>query len=210
MKLQKIILCVAIALTAFGASLGLLEIGRYVGDFFQPLKTEVRTTRPIPAPTVVYVSPDVEFKQPVFTPTEENKTEEKEYCKFDETGDYALLDENPKGFKDFDYLTIITRDYNNDSENGIPIKPKGAVWTKKEFKFTWINITGKQISFLTQTKKGVSFQFDGKFVDEKLKMKDANGEEYTETIVLKGRLTKWHNGKKIAEAKVKFTEMCGC
>jgi hypothetical protein len=56
----------------------------------------------------------------------------------------------------------------------------------------------------------VSYQFDGKFVDEEIKLKDEYGEEYTETVYLKGRLTKWRDGKKIAEAKVRFGISHGC
>ena len=80
----------------------------------------------------------------------------------------------------------------------------------KRFEFSWLNIANKRISFVTQSKKGVSYQFDGKFVEEEIKLKDENDEEYTEKVVLKGRLTKWRDGKKIAESKVKFSELFGC
>jgi hypothetical protein len=41
-------------------------------------------------------------------------------------------------------------------------------------------------------------------------LKDSSGEEYSVDAVLKGRLTKWRNGVKIAEAKVKFAMSHGC
>ena len=50
MKLQKIILCVAVALAACGASLGLLEIGNYLRTAFEPVRTDVKL-KPVPAPT---------------------------------------------------------------------------------------------------------------------------------------------------------------
>jgi hypothetical protein len=210
MKLQKIILCVAVALTAFGASLGLLEIGRYISAFFQPTKAEVKLIKPLPSPSVVYAPPIVEFKQPVFTPPEVSNSDEEETCEFDEEGDYSLIGDKPKGFEDLSEMSIVTNFYNSKTDKVIPIKPYGWIWMTKKFKFSWLNIANKRISFVTQSKKGVSYQFDGKFVEEEIKLKDENDEEYTEKVVLKGRLTKWRDGKKIAESKVKFSESCGC
>jgi len=88
--------------------------------------------------------------------------------------------------------------------DGIPIPPKGYVFTSKEFKFTRINIAGKQISFETQMKKGISYQFAGKFADEP---KATDEKDYPELI---GRLIKMRDGKKIAKSKVSFGIMCGC
>ncbi len=221
MKLQKIILCVAVALTAFGASLGLLEIGNYLRTAFQPLKVEIKPPEPIVSP--VYAPERIpEFKPPVFTPVAEaDPAEEPEEEPFDygEGGDYYIIGDKPngygkkpKGFADLDYLSITTSDWDKKSEKVVRVKPSGSIVTpNKEFKFSWIDITGKRISLVTQTRKGISYQFDGKFIEEEeVKVKDENGEDYTETVVLKGRLTKWRNGVKIAEAKVKLAMSHGC
>lgn len=205
MKLQKIILCAATALAAFGFSLGLFELAGYIRTTFQPAKTEFQIKKPIPPSPVVYQPPVVETTQPEITPPETSVSEE--VCEWNETGDYGLLDDNPKGFEDFQTLSIVTRVYSEKYPNGIAVKPQGSVQTsKREFKFTWINITGKRISFVTEAKNGVSYQFDGKFVDND----QPSDEDYEGVMILKGRLTKWLNGKKIAEAKVEFVEMCGC
>lgn len=205
MKLQKIFLCAAIGLTAFGASLGLLEIGRYIRGTFQPLRAEIKPVRPIFAPAVI-VPPDAEFKQPAFYAPPEVSGSDAESCGFDETGDYGLLEENPKGFEDFQTLSVVTRVYSEKYPDGIAVAPTGSlVMTSNEYKFSVTNIIGRRISFVTQTKKGVSYQFDGKFV-EKVQPTD----EETDYPELKGRLTKWRNGVKIAEAKLKLGEMCGC
>ncbi len=206
MKLQKIILCAAVALTAFGASLGLLEIGNYIRSAFEPLRVEIKPVRPIQAPMVIVPPQVVELPEaPVFTPPEVSNSEE-ESCGFDETGDYGNLEENPKGFKDFQTLSVTTRVYTEKYPAGIAVKPTGSLIMKSnEFKFSRTNITGRRISFVTQTKKGVSYQFDGKFV-EKVQPTD----EETDYPELKGRLTKWRNGLKIAEAKLELGEMCGC
>jgi len=209
MKLQKIILCVAVSLTAFGASLGLLEIGNYLRTAFQPSKVEIKPPEPF-AP-IVYaperipeIKPPVAEADPAIEPAEEP-------FDYGESGDYYIIGKNPKGFADFENLAITTHDYSEKLEKAVRIKPTGSLVMKKEFKFSWINITNKRISFVTQTRKGISYQFDGKFIEEvEVKLKDDNGEEYTDYVVLKGRLTKWRNGIKIAEAKVRFALSHGC
>lgn len=217
MKLQKIILCVAVALTAFGASLGLLEIGNYIRTALQPLKAEVKTIEPIVSP--VYAPERIpEFKPPVFTPVAEADPAiepAEEPFDYGESGDYYIIGENPKGFADFENLAITTHDYSEKLEKAVRVKPTGSLVMKKEFKFAWINILtdrkSKRISFETQARKGISYQFDGKFIEEEeIKYKNANGEEFTDYVVLKGRLTKWRNGVKIAEAKVKLAMSHGC
>jgi hypothetical protein len=210
MKLQKIILCVAVALTAFGASLGLLEVGSYLRAAFQPDKREAQTVRPIPAPTAIIQTLAAEpIKAPETTPPEvSNSVEDDASCDIVETGDYALYGKAPKGFEDFDTLNITARVYTDDYPDGIAVKPQGALFMKKEFRFSRTNINVKRISFVTKSRQGVSYQFDGKFVEEKVTYKQ--NEEHEQTIVLKGRLTKWLNGVKTAEAKVRFLEMCGC
>jgi hypothetical protein len=209
MKFQKIIMCIAVALTAFGASLGLLEIGRYISAFFQPTKAEVKLIKPIPSP-VFYQPPIVKFEQPVVSPPEVSDSKLEETCEFNQQGNYVIIGENPKGFEDFSYFSIVTTHYDSKTDKLIPIKPYGWIELTKKFNLSWLNFTGKRISFVSQAKKGVSYQLDGKFVNEEIKLKDEDGEEYTEQVVLKGRLTKWRDGKKIAEAKVKFSELFGC
>ena len=216
MKLQKIILCVVIALTAFGASLGLLEIGSYLRAAFAPLKVEIKPLEPIQSP-VVYPQPIPDFATPVVTPAEESEPEEAEPVDWGATGDYYIIDDKPNGFEEFLNLSIEDHVWSDKSSKPIPIKPKGAIETdvgKTEttriYNFSRINISGKKISLVSQAKKGVSYQFDGRFVDEEIKLKSENGEEYTETVYLKGRLTKWRDGKKIAEAKVRLSISHGC
>jgi len=214
MKLQKIILCVAVALTAFGASLGLLEIGNYIRTAFQPLKAEVKSIEPIVSP--VYAPERIpDFKPPVFTPTAEANPEEEpeeELEDWGETGDYYIVGNKPKGFADFDWVSIVTNVYNEKLGKAVAVKPSGSIVTNtdKEFKSSWINIADKRISLVTKTRKGISYQFDGKFVEEEEIKVKVDGEEFTETVVLKGRLTKWRNGIKIAEAKVRLAMSHGC
>lgn len=218
MKLRIYALRVAVALTAFGLCVGLFEIGRYLTADSQPKTEEVRMVQPVekelPAilpPEVAVFPPGVE-QTPTISPTE---TEEKTVYEFDGGNDYYIIGKLPKGFRDFENLSIVTRDYENASEENnyeaVPIPPKGSFLTKKEFNFTRIKIANKQIAFETEAKKGVSYQFVGEFIEEEaIEVIDKDGNEYTDSAVLKGRLKKMRDGKKIAESEVKFAIMHGC
>jgi hypothetical protein len=216
MKIQKIILCCAVAPAAFGASLGLLELGNYVRSAFLSPKSDVEISNVPQTPTLPsIVPPNAEFKMStVVVPASETVEEEPEN-EWGETGDYYIAGKYPKGFADFDSLSIVTREWNYEKQRIVAAKPSGSLQTYEkdktgtEYKFSAININGKRISIVTRSVKGVSYQFDGKFVLEEYKAKLQNGEEYIDAILLKGRLTKWRGGKKIAEAKVNL-EIGGC
>lgn len=210
MKLQKTILCTAVALTAFGASLGLLEIGRYLRAAVEPLTGEIKAVELFESP--VY-APErrPELKQTAFTTATEIKPEV-EPENSDKTGYYYIIGEQPKGFRDFGYLEISTYEYDEKLGKVVPVKIGGSInFDKRYFDISKINITGERIAVVTKPQKGISYQFDGKFIDEEqVKYKDEDGEEITNWAVLEGRLTKWRSGVKIAEAKVKFSYSLGC
>ena len=126
---------------------------------------------------------------------------------FDASGEYYFSGDAPKGFADFEYLEIVARDYETESEEftgGIPIVPKGSVQSKNKHKFARINIGGKQIAFETEKAGGVSYRFTGQFRGEESCLTEE------ETFDLKGRLVKMKNGKKIAETNAEFVVSCSC
>lgn len=209
MNLQKIMLCVAAGLTAFGASFGGLEIARWIGAVGEPLKIELIKPELRAAPVVYPKLPIPDFKPPAVQSPETSSSEE--VCEFNETGDYGFVDENPKGFEEFESLNIVTEVYTEKYPNGIAVKPQGTLQSSRgALKFTRINITGKRVSIVTETKKGVTYLFDGKFVKDKIRDRQSDGEEYESVDLLKGRLTKKVDGKKVAETRSKFVQMCGC
>jgi hypothetical protein len=218
MKLRIYALRITVALTTFGLCVGLFEIGRCLTADSQPKTEEASTDQPVEKelpdvlPTEVTVFPPHVEQTPTIYPT---GTEEKTEYEFDAGNDYYIIGKLPKAFRDFENLSIVTRDYENTSEEnnyeGVPIPPRGFFLAKKEFDFTRINIANRQIVFETEAKKGVSYQFVGEFTDEEaIESKDKDGYEYTEYAVLKGRLKKMRDGKKIAESEVKFAIMHGC
>lgn len=213
MKIRNYLLCIAIGIAAFVFGINIVNVRQYFQSVFLAAEQEKEPEKESAA-TITYeelIYPPRNIEQAKIGIVEQMVTniesEEKNFCQFDGGGNYYIIGDLPKGFKDFDTLSIVTRDYETEPEDvdGIPIPPKGYVITSKEFKFTRINIAGKQISFETQTKKGISYQFAGKFIDER----KATDEE-TDYPELVGRLIKMRDGKKIAQSKVSFGIMCGC
>ncbi|HEY0459174.1 MAG TPA: hypothetical protein VGC97_08450 [Pyrinomonadaceae bacterium] len=205
MKLQKIILCTAVALTAFGVGLGLFDIVNYLQAAFRPAKLEVQTVRPIPAPTVILERLTAEAEKA----PETNKTIEFG-GKANKTGDYYMVDKNPKGFEDFDCLEIFTHDWDEKTGRLLPVKPYGTLHAKQQdFKIERLGIKGDKISFITNVVNQVNYHFEGEFVEEKLELYNDDGTEYAPNFRIKGRLIKWQDGEKSAEARIEL-EVGGC
>lgn len=201
----------AITLTTLGASLGLLEIGAYIRAAFQPLKIELKRFEPIQPPVYAPV-PTGDFM-----PATEAMTEERVPVAEADTedtgvnGDYFIIDDRPKGFKDFEQLTIQDRDWDEKAGKVMPIKPRGIVIAEDDLiDLSRVKITGKRVSLATEKHRAISYRFEGEFIDEIDELKDENGDFYKTHVYLKGRLTKLKDGKKIAEANVRFTIGHGC
>jgi len=206
MKLQKIILCTAVALTAFGVGLGLFDIVNFLQAAFRAAKLEVQTVRPIPAPTVILerLTAETEKASP-----ERNGTE-KAFDEDNKTGDYYIVQaKNPKGFEDFDFLEIFTHDWDEKTGKLLPVKPYGTLHTKQDFKIERLGIKGDKISFITNVVNQVNYHFEGKFVEEKLELYNDDGTEYAPSFRIKGRLIKWQGGEKAVEARIEL-EVGGC
>ncbi|MDQ3799544.1 MAG: hypothetical protein M3384_08845 [Acidobacteriota bacterium] len=230
MEIKNILLRLAAAIAAFVFGIGIFSSAEYVLSVFQAneQKTEAGARAGINTlkmEDLIYPRPLAgEIKAfgtelPITNSEPEIKSEpvkEKVEREFDAGNDYYIVGDSPKGFKDFDIFSLTTRNYENASEEnnyqGIPIPPEGYVLTTKKFKFVRINVAGKQIAFETEAKKGISYQFVGEFFDEEEEVlrKTADGNEYSEFVILKGRLIKMRDGKKIAESEVRFGIAHGC
>jgi hypothetical protein len=84
-------------------------------------------------------------------------------------GDYYLMGDLPKGFKDIDYLSITANKYEIEKDGTSywkQILPEGHIFTKTKFKFSRIFINSREISFETKTIKGISYKFIGNFPEE--------------------------------------------
>jgi hypothetical protein len=219
MKLRAFVYRLVALPAAFILGVGFFNAGQYLQSFFQTPETAA-AVQPAVKKETLYVPPWV-APSPLYDPTRyaapEPAADDKEEAKpeFSPDGDYYIIGALPKGFRDVEFLNIATKNYDNASEEnnyeGVPIPPEGHILTEKKFDFDSINIDGKKISFETETKKGISYKFVGEFIEEEeIRSKAADGDEYSEYAVLKGRLVKMRDGKKIAEIKVKLAESIGC
>lgn len=75
---------------------------------------------------------------------------------------------------------------------------KGELYGRLKFKIKKATMEGDALSFETQVVRGISFQFSGTVFNAR-QPDDPNAE-----FGIKGRLSKWVNGKQVAEAQVKF------
>jgi hypothetical protein len=217
MKLRVFVYRLAAVVTAFILGVGFFNAARYAQAFFRA--SEIDAVEATVKRETLFFPPRVEPSQliearlsappePVADDKEETQPE------FSPDGDYYILGDVPKGFKDVEYLNVTTTSERAAPENNyeiVSVPPEGYLWNEKKFDFDSINVSGKRISFETEAKKGVSYKFVGEFIDEeKIPRKSDNGEEYFEYAVLKGRLIKMRDGKKIAESKVKLGIVEGC
>lgn len=204
MKIQKFILSAAAALTAFGVSVGLFEIGSYLTADSAP---EVKQEEEVRTLTVEELRfPQTETAPQISETVPADETEEYTKPEFSPEGNFYILDDLPKGFKDFEDLQIETADYSKASEENnwayYEIPPQGFFQTTKKFHFKRISVSEERLSFETEAIKGISY----KFVGEYLSAEELEPDDYT---FIKGILTKLKDGKKIAEAEVKFA-IGGC
>jgi hypothetical protein len=210
MNLKIFLFRLAAVVTAFVLGVGFFNAAQYLQSFFQA--TETATVQPeqetVFVPARVEPSPLIEPTPYIVYGTFPASNESTE-AEFNADGVYSIIEDLPKGFRDFDTLSITTKDYEGASaENNyqaVAVPPEGYIFTKKLFRFARINIADKQIAFETETRKGISYKFVGEFIDgEKIEYKNAAGVEFTEYAVLKGRLTKLQDGKKVAEIEAHF------
>jgi hypothetical protein len=140
----------------------------------------------------------------------ETEAEPEKEWEWDGAGEFYLAGETPpKGFKNFEFMEIITRNYEVQNETGAygaRIPPEGFIQAGKKFKFVRLSIGNRQIAFQTESIGGISYKFSGNLrnIDDD---SCPIGEDSTD---LKGRLVKMKDGKKIAETETGFYVSCGC
>ena len=117
-------------------------------------------------------------------------------------GRFFIDGKAPKGFTEFEYLYLEGGSFKlgPDKKRMIADSPaslKGELYKgRRKFKLKTAAMENDEITFESQVNGGVSFQFSGAVF---------NGAAEDDFVVIKGRLSKMLNGKKVAEAQVTFS-----
>ena len=115
--------------------------------------------------------------------------------RFDPSGAFWISGEPPSDFSDFSAINLNMRQLRRLPTSGLQLNEGTS------FRFKTVVVKQTNFTFTTVTLKGVYYTFSGKFLKGGDFAATWQGEE---TPVLEGTLTKFKDGKQVAEAKLKF------
>jgi hypothetical protein len=115
--------------------------------------------------------------------------------RFDPSGAFWISGEPPADFSDFSAINLNMRQLRRLPTSGLQLNDGTA------FRFKTVIAKQSNFTFTTVTLKGVYYTFSGKFLKGGDFAATWQGEEEP---VLEGTLTKFKDGKKAADAKLKF------
>ena len=120
-------------------------------------------------------------------------------------GYYSLVGNHPAGFEKFDTIQYWRK---GDEQSGPDISERLSGVTADDgvrYRYATISITRRRFVFKTVRVRGTSYSFSGRF----LRTDFVNAELDFDKPVLVGKLTKYSNGKKAAEANVTLSYFAG-
>lgn len=120
--------------------------------------------------------------------------------KFDPDGAFWIFGEPPQEFKDFSGIVLNARRLRRLPGAGVDLT------NGTKLRFRTLSVSRERFVFSTVALRGVSYSFSGRFLKGGI-FAAANLDD--QTPVLEGVLTKLRNGKKIAEAPLKFVYFGG-
>ena len=119
----------------------------------------------------------------------------KRTTRFDPSGAFWISGEPPAEFSDFSSINLNMRNLRRLPTTGLQLNDGTS------FRFRTVVVKQSNFTFTTDIKRGLSYSFAGKFLKGGDFAATWQGEE---TPVLEGTLTKFKEGKKVADAKLKF------
>jgi hypothetical protein len=209
--LKKFILCFAAGLTALSLGLGVFYAGEFLVSIFQTSETveakAIETVEPEKIPVEELIYPKISAQ----TEDTKQKSEDKVH-EFDPTGEYYLIGGGEKQFQDFDGFYIKSMNFEEDFSANLWIQesnlPEGYLFNEagKKLKFNRFFVTEQQIYFETVSKNGISYRFEGKFIEAK-EVEYKDGKEWAH---IEGYLIKLRNGNEIVQRIAHYTIYPGC
>ena len=121
-------------------------------------------------------------------------------ARFDPDGSFWLKGAPPDDFSEFSGINLNAKKSRNLPQPGLETN-KGT-----RYRFKALSVKQERFTFTTMTVAGVSYSFSGRFLKGGVY---SSGILDDETPVLEGTLTKFRDGNKVAEAKLKFVYFGG-
>jgi hypothetical protein len=119
---------------------------------------------------------------------------------FDPDGSFWIVGDPPTEFSDFSAINLNAKRSRQLSSPGVQTN-NGTT-----YRFKTLTVKQNDFNFTTVTRAGVSYSFSGKFLKGGNFVETWLGDD---TPILEGTLTKFRAGKKLAEAKLKFSYFGG-
>jgi hypothetical protein len=119
--------------------------------------------------------------------------------RFDPDGTFWIQGDKPANFSDFDSINL-------NAKRSRRLEQPGLRMSTTLYRYKTLVVKRDNFTFTTMTVRGVSYSFSGKFLRGGVY---GAGDLDDETPVLEGTLTKFRDGKKVAEANLKFTYFGG-
>jgi len=124
---------------------------------------------------------------------------QRKQVRFDPDGSLWIHGAPPPEFSDFDSINLNAKRlrYLNDP---------GLLMRTTRYRYKTLTVKRDNFSFTTMTVRGIFYTFSGRFLKGGV---FGAGDLDDETPVLEGTLTRFRNGKKVAEANLKFVYFGG-
>jgi len=126
-------------------------------------------------------------------------TQRKAPARFDPDGTFWIKGNAPTDFSDFDSINL-------NAKRARYLEPPGLRMRTTVYRYKTLVVKRENFTFTTMTVRGVFYTFSGKFLRGGVY---GAGDFDDETPVLEGTLTRFRDGKKVAEANLKFTYFGG-
>ena len=126
-------------------------------------------------------------------------SQRKTSARFDPDGSFWIHGDPPAEFSDFDSINL-------NAKRLRYLNAPGLMMRTTRYRFKTLTVKRDNFTFTTMTIRGVSYSFSGKFLKGGVY---GAGDLDDETPVLEGTLTKFRDGKKVAEANLKFVYFGG-
>ena len=126
-------------------------------------------------------------------------TQRKAAAHFDPDGTFWIKGDTPADFSEFDSINL-------NAKRARYLEPPGLRTRTTLHRYKTLVVKRDNFTFTTMTVRGVYYTFSGKFLRGGVY---GAGDFDDETPILEGTLTKFRDGKKVAEANLTFTYFGG-